>query len=179
MNEGRKAIEAAEFVTVGEVAVAQWENLETQVDTLRDPLTDAPDDQAVHAILNEAKPQAPTVQASVATLISRPAQSEAQRRRAGPEQSLAARPSAMTLPTTTVVAVGSLVFVPVCWYSSSGRRRSSPRPMPGVVVRIDEGGLALKSRSVESWSVTGPVASPGRDRLRTGLRPWPVGTRRR
>ena len=41
---------------------------ETQVDTLHDQLQDAPDDQAVQAILDEAKPQATTVQASVATL---------------------------------------------------------------------------------------------------------------
>ena len=47
---------------------AEWENLLTQVDTLRDQLRDASDDQAVQAIVDEAKPQAATVQASVATL---------------------------------------------------------------------------------------------------------------
>jgi hypothetical protein len=47
---------------------AEWENLATQVDTLRDQLQDAPDDQAVQAILAEAQPQATAVQASVATL---------------------------------------------------------------------------------------------------------------
>ena len=52
----------------GDLAEAEWENLATQVDTLRDQLRDAPDDQAVQAIVDEAKPQAATVQASVATL---------------------------------------------------------------------------------------------------------------
>jgi hypothetical protein len=51
-----------------DLAEAEWENLLTQVDTLRDQLRDAPDDQAVQAIVDEAKPQAATVQASVATL---------------------------------------------------------------------------------------------------------------
>ena len=58
-----------EMVNSGEdLAEAEWENLATQVDTLRDQLRDAPDDQAVQAIVDEAKPQAATVQASVATL---------------------------------------------------------------------------------------------------------------
>ena len=58
-----------EMVDSGEdLAEAEWENLATQVDTLRDQLRDAPDDQAVQAIVDEAKPQAATVQASVATL---------------------------------------------------------------------------------------------------------------
>ncbi len=47
---------------------AEWENLQTQAATLVDQLQDAPDDQAVAAILDEAKPQAATVQASIATL---------------------------------------------------------------------------------------------------------------
>jgi hypothetical protein len=47
---------------------AEWANLQTQVDTLRDQLQDAPDDQAVQSILDAAKPQAATVQASIATL---------------------------------------------------------------------------------------------------------------
>ena len=51
-----------------ELSEAEWENLETQVDTLRDQLQDAPDDQAVQAILDEAQPQAATVQASIATI---------------------------------------------------------------------------------------------------------------
>ena len=51
-----------------ELSEAEWENLQTQVDTLRDQLQDAPDDQAVQAILDEAQPQAATVQASIATI---------------------------------------------------------------------------------------------------------------
>jgi len=47
---------------------AEWANLQTQAETLVDQLQDAPDDQAVGAILDEAKPQAVAVQASVATL---------------------------------------------------------------------------------------------------------------
>ena len=42
--------------------------MQTQADTLRDQLQDAPDDQAVQVVLDAAKPQAATVQASVATL---------------------------------------------------------------------------------------------------------------
>ena len=38
------------------------------VDSLRDQLQDVPDDEAVQTILDEAKPQAATVQASTATL---------------------------------------------------------------------------------------------------------------
>ena len=41
-----------------DLAEAEWENLLTQVDTLRDQLRDAPDEQAVQAIVDEAKPQA-------------------------------------------------------------------------------------------------------------------------
>ena len=55
---------------------AGWTNLEAQVDTLRDQLQDAPDDEAVAAILAEAKPQAVTVQASaeaVNTAVCTPA----------------------------------------------------------------------------------------------------------
>ena len=51
-----------------DLAEEEWENLLNQVDSLRDQLRDAPDDQAVQAIVDEAKPQAATVQASVATL---------------------------------------------------------------------------------------------------------------
>ena len=47
---------------------AEWENLQTQAGTLVDQLQDAPDDVAVQSILDSAKPQAATVQASVATL---------------------------------------------------------------------------------------------------------------
>ena len=54
--------------SAGDLAEEEWENLLTQIDTLRDQLRDAPDDQAVQAIVDEAKPQAATVQASVATL---------------------------------------------------------------------------------------------------------------
>ena len=54
--------------SAGDLAEEEWDNLLTQVDTLRDQLRDAPDDQAVQAIVDEAKPQAVTVQASVATL---------------------------------------------------------------------------------------------------------------
>ena len=51
-----------------DLSEAEWENLATQADTLRDQLQDAPDDVAVQTILDEAQPQAATVQASVATL---------------------------------------------------------------------------------------------------------------
>ena len=54
--------------SAGDLAEEEWENLLTQVDTLRDQLRDAPDDQAVQAIVDEAKPQAVAVQASAATL---------------------------------------------------------------------------------------------------------------
>ena len=54
--------------SAADLSEAEWANLETQVDTLRDQLQDAPDDQAVQSILDEAKPQAATVQASIATL---------------------------------------------------------------------------------------------------------------
>ncbi len=54
--------------SAADLSEAEWSNLETQVDTLRDQLQDAPDDQAVQSILDEAKPQAATVQASIATL---------------------------------------------------------------------------------------------------------------
>ena len=51
-----------------DLSEAEWENLRTQTDTLVDQLQDAPDDVAVQSILDEAKPQAATVQASIATL---------------------------------------------------------------------------------------------------------------
>jgi hypothetical protein len=54
--------------SAGDLAEEEWENLLTQMDTLRDQLRDAPDDQAVQAVVDEAKPQAAAVQASVATL---------------------------------------------------------------------------------------------------------------
>ena len=54
--------------SAADLSEAEWANLETQVDTLRDQLQDAPDDQAVQSILDAAKPQAATVQASIATL---------------------------------------------------------------------------------------------------------------
>ena len=54
--------------SAADLSEAEWANLETQVDTLRDQLQDAPDDQAVQSILEAAKPQAATVQASIATL---------------------------------------------------------------------------------------------------------------
>jgi len=54
--------------SAGDLAEEEWDNLLTQVDELRDQLRDAPDDQAVQAIVDEAKPQAATVQTSVATL---------------------------------------------------------------------------------------------------------------
>ncbi len=54
--------------SAGDLGEAEWENLQTQADTLADQLQDAPDDQAIQSILDEAKPQAATVQASVATL---------------------------------------------------------------------------------------------------------------
>ena len=54
--------------SAADLSEAEWANLETQVDTLRDQLQDAPDDQAVQSILDAAKPQAVTVQASIATL---------------------------------------------------------------------------------------------------------------
>jgi hypothetical protein len=52
----------------GELREAEWENLETQADALRDQLRDAPDDVAVQSILDEARTQANTVQVSAATL---------------------------------------------------------------------------------------------------------------
>ena len=54
--------------SAGDLAQEEWENLQTQVDDLVDQLRDAPDDQAVQAILDEAQPMAVEVQASVATL---------------------------------------------------------------------------------------------------------------
>ena len=54
--------------SAADLSEAEWANLQTQVDTLRDQLQDAPDDQAVQSILDAAKPQAATVQASIATL---------------------------------------------------------------------------------------------------------------
>ena len=54
--------------SAADLAEEEWENLLTQVDALRDQLRDAPDDQAVQAIVDEAKPQAAAVQGSVATL---------------------------------------------------------------------------------------------------------------
>ena len=54
--------------SAADLGEAEWANLETQVDTLRDQLQDAPDDEAVQSILDAAKPQAATVQASIATL---------------------------------------------------------------------------------------------------------------
>jgi hypothetical protein len=54
--------------SAGDLAEEEWENLQTQMDTLRDQLGDAPDDQTVQAILDEARPQAAAVEASVATL---------------------------------------------------------------------------------------------------------------
>lgn len=54
--------------SAGDLSQAEWDNLHSQVDTLRDQLKDAPDDQAVQSIIDEAKPQAATVQASIATL---------------------------------------------------------------------------------------------------------------
>lgn len=54
--------------SAADLSEAEWENLQTQADTLRDQLQDAPDDQAVQSILDEAKSQAATVQASIATL---------------------------------------------------------------------------------------------------------------
>jgi hypothetical protein len=54
--------------SAGDLSEAEWANLEEQASTLVDQLRDAPDDQAVASILDEAKPQAATVQASVATL---------------------------------------------------------------------------------------------------------------
>jgi hypothetical protein len=50
------------------LAQAEWTNLKTQADTLKDQLKDAPDDQAVAGILTDAIPQAVKVQASVATV---------------------------------------------------------------------------------------------------------------
>ena len=54
--------------SAGDLAETEWENLVTQVDSLRDQLQDAPDDQAVQAIVEEAQPQAAAVQASAAAL---------------------------------------------------------------------------------------------------------------
>jgi hypothetical protein len=51
-----------------DLSEAEWENLHSQADALQDQLRDAPDDEAVKSILDEAKAQAATVQASVATL---------------------------------------------------------------------------------------------------------------
>ena len=54
--------------SAADLGEAEWANLETQVDTLRDQLQDAPDDEAVQSILDAAKPQAATVQASIANV---------------------------------------------------------------------------------------------------------------
>ena len=54
--------------TAADLSEAEWENLQTQGDTLRDQLQDALEDQVVAAILNEAKSQVATVQANIATL---------------------------------------------------------------------------------------------------------------
>ena len=54
--------------SAADLSQAEWENLATQVDTLRDQLQDVLDDQAVQSILDEAKPQAVAVQASVAAV---------------------------------------------------------------------------------------------------------------
>jgi hypothetical protein len=54
--------------SAGDLGQAEWENLQEQADELRDQLADAPDDQAVAAILAEAQPQAAEVQASAALL---------------------------------------------------------------------------------------------------------------
>jgi hypothetical protein len=54
--------------SAGDLSEAEWENLVSQADELRDQLRDAPDDQAVQAIVEEAVPQAVAVQASIATL---------------------------------------------------------------------------------------------------------------
>jgi hypothetical protein len=54
--------------SAAELSEAEWENLQTQADTLRDQLGDAPDDVAVQSLLDAAKAQAATVQASIATL---------------------------------------------------------------------------------------------------------------
>ncbi len=51
-----------------DLAEAEWDNLQTQVDELRDTLADAPDDQTVQAILTEAQPQLAAVEASAATV---------------------------------------------------------------------------------------------------------------
>ena len=54
--------------SAADLTEAEWENVQTQAETLVDQLVDADDDEAVAAILEEAQPQAATVQASVATL---------------------------------------------------------------------------------------------------------------
>ena len=54
--------------SASDLSEAEWENVQTQAETLVDQLVDADDDEAVAAILEEAQPQAATVQASVATL---------------------------------------------------------------------------------------------------------------
>ena len=54
--------------SAADLGEAEWENLRNEADTLRDQLQDAPDDVAVQSIVETAKPQAATVQASIATL---------------------------------------------------------------------------------------------------------------
>ena len=54
--------------SAADLSEAEWQNVQTQADTLDDQLQDAPDDQAVQSVLEERKRQAATVQASVATL---------------------------------------------------------------------------------------------------------------
>jgi hypothetical protein len=44
--------------TASELSKAKWKNLQKQTDKLRNQLQDAPDDQAVQSILDDAKPQA-------------------------------------------------------------------------------------------------------------------------
>lgn len=56
--------------SAADLSEAEWENLATQVDELRDQLVDAPDDVAVQSILQDAAAQAVTVQASAAAVNS-------------------------------------------------------------------------------------------------------------
>jgi len=63
-----KSTRQAMVDSAASLSEAEWKNLQTQADTLRDQLKDAPDDQAMQSILDAAKPQAVAVKASAATV---------------------------------------------------------------------------------------------------------------
>ena len=100
--------------SAADLSEAEWENVQTQAETLVDQLRDAPDDQSVAAILDEAKPQAATVQASVATLNTAICSSGISRRALGRRCMVARRSRTRTCS-------------PACTRRDSGTRMSCPR----------------------------------------------------